>query len=117
MTAAGVATRTAISPSDPSWDWAVSAAAPFDIDNQSLAAFLRWAARESGRPLVYASPEVQALAESIRLRGSIAGLDLNTALAVTLSTTQLRRVAANDAAIAIAREGEVDSTLPSRLTP
>ena len=119
MTAAGVVSRATIAPTDPSWAWAAAAAPAFDIDNQPLAAFLHWASRESGRPLVYASGEAQALAQTVRLRGSIAGLDLDTALAATLSTTELRRIQTDDGSIGIAVQrgsNPIDSTSAERPT-
>ena len=46
--------RTTITPNDPRWQWASQAAPLFEIDNQTLAAFLDWVARETGRTIVYA---------------------------------------------------------------
>lgn len=87
----GELTRSTLAATDPHWQWALQAAPTFDIDNQSLAAFLQWIARETGRHVVYSTPQAEAAASGVKLRGSIAGLDADAALTAVLSTTQLRR--------------------------
>jgi ferric-dicitrate binding protein FerR (iron transport regulator) len=57
----------------------------FDINDHTLAMFLEWVARETGRKVVYASSQAQSVASGLKLRGSIAGLDPNTALDAVLS--------------------------------
>lgn len=91
MNASGEVTRSALPSTDPQWQWTLAAAPTFDIDNQTLSAFLQWIARETGRRVVYSSPQAAAAAAEVKLRGSIAGLDADAALAAVLSTTQLRR--------------------------
>lgn len=91
LSANGEVTRSTLTPTDPQWQWTLQAAPLFDIDNQTLSAFLQWIARETGRRVVYASPQAEAAAGEVKLRGSIAGLDADAALAAVLSTTQLRR--------------------------
>jgi len=91
ISAAGRIERDAISAQDPFWDWAESASPVFAIDNRTLAEFLEWAARETGRRVVYASQAAQDAAETLRLRGSIEGLDPETALSAVLSTTEFKR--------------------------
>jgi ferric-dicitrate binding protein FerR (iron transport regulator) len=93
--------RSAIAANDPRWQWAAQAAPLFEIDNQTLAAFLDWVARETGRTIVYATPQAQLTAEAVRLHGSIAGLDPDAALAAVLSTTELRRYQTQDDVIGI----------------
>jgi ferric-dicitrate binding protein FerR (iron transport regulator) len=112
----GGLTRSALAAVDPHWQWALQAAPDFDIDNQTLAAFLQWIARETGRHITYSSREAEAAASTVKLRGSIAGLDADAALAAVLSTTQLRRYRTGDAEIGI-EIAPIDSTLPSRPTP
>lgn len=102
VTAQGQVTRAPISPYDPQWQWVTQSGPRFDINDQTLAAFLSWVARETGQRLVYASPEAEAAARAVRLRGSIEGLDLETALATVLSTTRLHRYKAEPDAINIA---------------
>jgi ferric-dicitrate binding protein FerR (iron transport regulator) len=91
LSATGEVTRSTLAATDPQWQWALEAAPVFDIDNQTLASFLQWIARETGRRVVYSSPRAEAAAAEVKLRGSIAGLDADAALAAVLSTTELRR--------------------------
>lgn len=91
VTARGETTREQISSQDPQWQWATKTGPRFDINNATLAAFLTWLARESGRHVVYASAQAEAAARAVTLRGSIEGLDLDAALTIVLSTTTLRR--------------------------
>jgi ferric-dicitrate binding protein FerR (iron transport regulator) len=87
----GELTRSMLAATDPYWLWTLQAAPSFDIENQSLAAFLQWIARETGRQVVYSSPQAENAAAGVKLRGSIEGLDADAALVAVLSTTQLRR--------------------------
>lgn len=88
---AGEVERQAISAQDPEWNWAEETTPPFAINDRTLADFLDWVARETGRQIIYASPEAQSIARSLKLRGSIEGLDPETALAAVLSTTEFVR--------------------------
>lgn len=98
----GQLTRGTLSADDPSWTWAMQIAPPFEIQDQPLTAFLEWTARETGRTLEYASPSVEAAARDLRLRGSIAELTPETALAAVLSTTQFERTESDNNLIRIA---------------
>ncbi len=111
----GEITRAPISGQDASWSWAAQAAPRFDIENQTLAAFLEWLARETGRRVAYASPQAETAARTLRLRGSIEGLDLETALGAVLSTTQLRRYETGPDAIGITM-APIDSATGTRPT-
>ncbi len=86
----GAISRTALSPHDMSWQWATRMAPMFAIDRQPLASFLNWIARETGKELVYDSPEAQTRAEQLILRGSVDDLAPEQALAAVLATTPLR---------------------------
>lgn len=83
--------RGRVSSTDEQWRWASDVAPTFVIDNETLAAFLDWVARETGRALVYESASAEAFASSEILHGSIEGLAPDAALAAVLSTTSLRR--------------------------
>jgi ferric-dicitrate binding protein FerR (iron transport regulator) len=98
----GQLTRATLSADDPSWAWTMQIAPPFEIQDQPLTAFLEWSARETGRTLQYASPSVEAAARDLRLRGSIANLTPEAALAAVLSTTQFERTESDDNLIRIA---------------
>jgi ferric-dicitrate binding protein FerR (iron transport regulator) len=87
----GELTRSMLSATDPYWRWTLQAAPAFDIENQSLSEFLQWIARETGRQVTYSTPQAEAAAANVKLRGSIAGLDPDAALIAVLSTTQFRR--------------------------
>jgi hypothetical protein len=87
---------------DPSWRWAAHTAPLFDINERTFASFAEWVARETGRKVVYASNDAQRTANQVTLRGSIAGLDPDTALSAVLSTTQLRRYETKEELIGIA---------------
>ncbi len=102
VTPRGRIVRSAVSANDAAWQWAAHAAPLFDINEQTLAVFADWVARETGRKVVYESDAAQSAASELKLRGSIAGLDPDTALNAVLSTTQLRRYRTKDELIGIA---------------
>jgi hypothetical protein len=88
----GGVTRSALPPSASDWDWVASVVPPFDIQGRSVDSFLAWAARETGRLVVYASPQAESDARRILLSGTIEGLTPDQALDAALSTTSLRCV-------------------------
>ena len=67
------------------WRWAEAGAPPFAIEGRSLDEFLAWAARETGRNLVYASADAARESEQTRLKGSVAGLSPEAAVAAVLA--------------------------------
>lgn len=86
----GSVQRHRIAPTDEHWRWVTAIAPAFTLENAPLAAFLEWAARETGRKLAYESPQAEALAASFKLHGSIDGLSPEAALTAVLATTPLR---------------------------
>jgi ferric-dicitrate binding protein FerR (iron transport regulator) len=88
--ARGEVSRTQISPQDSHWQWATDIAPVFDIEHQSLARFLDWVARETGKRIAYATPEIRQRAEQMILRGSISNLPPTQALAAVLATTPFK---------------------------
>jgi ferric-dicitrate binding protein FerR (iron transport regulator) len=102
VTPRGEIVRSTVLAHDPSWRWAARTAPLFDINEHTFATFAEWVGRETGRKVVYASNEAQRTANEVTLRGSIAGLDPDTALSAVLSTTQLRRYETKDELIGIA---------------
>jgi ferric-dicitrate binding protein FerR (iron transport regulator) len=102
VTPSGQIVRSTVAAHDPAWRWAAHTAPQFDINERTLATFLDWVSRETGRKVVYASDAARSAASDVRLRGSIAGLDPDTALGAVLSTTQLRRYETKDELIGIA---------------
>jgi hypothetical protein len=85
--AQGQLSRAAISPLDASWLWALQSAPSFDIENQSLVKFLEWVARETGKTIRYATPEVRRQAEELILRGSVNTLNPEQAFKAVMTTT------------------------------
>ena len=102
VTPRGEIVRSTVAAHDPVWQWAAHAAPLFDINDRALTEFLDWVSRETGRKVVYASDAARSTASDVKLRGSIAGLDPDTALNAVLSTTQLQRVQTKDESIGIA---------------
>lgn len=81
---------------DAYWDWAISLAPEFDIENKSLLDFLRWASRETGRELLFATNEVRLAAMRVDLHGSVAGVSPLEAVELVLAgTTFLYRIEAD----------------------
>lgn len=87
--AAGGVERGVIDKRDPRWDWITDVTPPFAIEDRKLSEFLAWVCRETGRDLVFATPQAQASADGIILRGSVAGLAPDDALAAVMATTNL----------------------------
>jgi ferric-dicitrate binding protein FerR (iron transport regulator) len=101
INAAGQIERDAISAQHPDWNWAEATSPPFAIDDRTIAEFLEWVGRETGRRIAYASPEAQRVAGTVRLRGSIEGLGPDTALSAVLSTTEFETYESGDGLIGV----------------
>src|SRR5262245_8259872 len=71
------------------WAWVVRAAPAFQVEGQTLAAFLDWVTRESGRRVEFSSDELRRTASGTILHGSIEGLTPEDALEVILPTCGL----------------------------
>jgi ferric-dicitrate binding protein FerR (iron transport regulator) len=106
VTPRGQIVRSTLPAHDPAWQWAAHTAPLFDINDQTFAVFADWVARETGRKVVYESSAAQNAANGLKLRGSIVGLDPDTALNAVLSTTQFRRYQTEDELIGIALAGD-----------
>ena len=70
----GDLSRGTIPRRDPRWNWIGDVTPPFAIEQRRLTDFLAWVCRETGRDLRFASPQVEAAAGQVVLRGSVAGL-------------------------------------------
>jgi len=81
-----------VTPYDDSWQWATMLAPEYDNASQSLLEFLKWAARETGRTLVFSSDEVRMATMRSEWFGSIKGFTPDEALASILATTQFAYV-------------------------
>lgn len=84
----GSTRRRAIATWGDQWQWTQFAAPGFVADGRSVAEFLDWVSRESGRPISYASPEAERLARQTRLRGRIE-LEPIAALGAILQSSDL----------------------------
>jgi hypothetical protein len=76
-----------ISANDESWDWAVSLAPGFEIEDKSLLDFLKWAARETGRELIFSNDDLRIAAMKATLHGSVSDFTPEQATEAVLSTT------------------------------
>ncbi|MBP9591019.1 MAG: FecR domain-containing protein [Steroidobacteraceae bacterium] len=84
--------RERLDPHGAAWTWVGTVTPPFSIEGRSVEDFLAWAGRETGRQIVYASPEAEARARSVTLRGTVEGLTPDEAVAAVLATTTLEPV-------------------------
>lgn len=82
--------RSALAPNAPEWNWLATVTPPFTLEGRSVEDFLEWAARETGRAVVFASPNAAERAQGITLSGTVEGLTPDEAVMAVLSTTSLR---------------------------
>jgi len=87
---AGRIERSALAPNAPEWNWLATVTPPFTLEGRSVEDFLEWAARETGRAVVFASPDAAERARAVTLSGTVEGLTPDEAVAAVLSTTSLR---------------------------
>jgi len=85
----GAVSRGNLDRRDPRWNWIAEVTPPYAIEDRRLAEFLAWVCRETGRELTFATQDAEAIAQSIVLRGSVAGLSPDEALAAVMATTNL----------------------------
>jgi ferric-dicitrate binding protein FerR (iron transport regulator) len=82
--------RRAFAATDSAWNWITSAAPPFAIEGQTLAAFIAWIETEGGWQVRFATSALARRFEPIVLHGSIEGLAPLDALDVVLPASGLR---------------------------
>lgn len=82
----GTVDRASIPAYGDGWRWAEAVAPQFAIEGRSLDEFLAWAARETGRTVVYVSAEAAREAEGTQLKGSVAGLSPEAAVAAVMAS-------------------------------
>jgi hypothetical protein len=95
--------RQAIAPFDPQWDWIGVLAQPPKIEGLPLQAFLAWVARETGRPLRYASREHELASSRVILHGSVQDLPPLQALEVVLASTDFSYTIQPEGTIVVAQ--------------
>lgn len=79
-----------VRPHDAYWDWVAELAPVYDLENRSLLEFLRWAARETGRELVFEDDELRMAAMRTDLHGSVDDITPVEAVKAVMSTTSFR---------------------------
>ena len=90
LTVSGSAvTRGTVSPTASQWDWIAGVTPPYSIEGRTVAEFLAWAGRETGRSVVFATPADATLAERVTLSGTVEGLPPRQAVDAVLATTSL----------------------------
>jgi len=93
----GGVSRSVIAATDPEWQWAEAMAEAPEIDGRPATELFTWVARETGRRLRYASPEVEQRAATVILHGNIRHLAPLAALDAMLATTDLDYMLIGDA--------------------
>jgi len=82
--------RAPLAPTAADWSWVADVTPPFSIEGRSVEDFLVWAARETGRTIVYTSSDAARQARSVTLSGTVEGLTPDEAVQAVLSTTSLQ---------------------------
>jgi len=82
----GAVSRSQLAVYGEPWRWAESVAPEFAIEGRSLDEFLTWAGRETGRKIVYTSADAAREAETTQLKGSVAGLAPEAAVAAVFAS-------------------------------
>lgn len=88
--------RTALAGNAAEWKWVSDVTPPYSIEGRSVSEFLAWAARETGRKVVYASPAAERQAREVTLSGTVEDLAPDQAVAAVLATTSLTPAVAGD---------------------
>jgi ferric-dicitrate binding protein FerR (iron transport regulator) len=97
----GSVQRAAIAVDDASWEWVQLVVRTPDIEDRPLSELLEWVARETGRPIRYESPSVQALTRSTILHGSVRNLAPLPAIQTVLATTDLDLAILDDGSLLV----------------
>jgi ferric-dicitrate binding protein FerR (iron transport regulator) len=86
----GNVARRAIVATDEAWSWSLGIAPPFDINGETLGAYLDWLARETHWEIRFADPSLESLrGETLGSTGSI-DLPPDRAFADVLRSASLR---------------------------
>lgn len=101
VSAAGTVERSVIPVSGASWEWVQLVSRAPEIENRPLTELLDWAARETGRPVLYESSDVQAQAQATILHGSVRNLTPLPALQAVLATTDLELAILDDGSLLV----------------
>lgn len=96
--------RARITSDHPDWEWVQVVAPAAYAEDQPLSRLLEWVARETGRQIHFARPELAELADSTILHGSAQRLMPMEALAVMLQTTDFQYLVTGGSEILIDAE-------------
>jgi ferric-dicitrate binding protein FerR (iron transport regulator) len=86
------------------WEWTVRAAAPPQFDGRTLAEFLTWVTRESGRAVRFADPVLERSASLAIIHGSVDGFSVDDALDIVLPSCGLMHRIDADTIVILAAE-------------
>jgi len=78
--------RSRVPSHGPHWDWVQRIAPSFELEGESLAGFLDWVSRETGRPIRFDDDRLAHESPAVKLHGSIEGLSPEEALSAVLPT-------------------------------
>ncbi len=84
----GEVDRSIVPIAGPEWAWVLDVAPIPEVEEQSLGAYLDWLSRETGRPVRYAEPELEAFANET-IYGDIRRLTAEQSLGVVLASRGL----------------------------
>jgi hypothetical protein len=79
-----------VSSTDEAWAWATEIAPGFDLENKFLFDFLEWAARETGKELVFANDDTLNQVKATTLIGDLRGFTPFEAIDLVITTTSFR---------------------------
>lgn len=82
--------RGAILAHGPDWQWTQEIAPVFDLEGSTLAEFLVWASRETGRRVEYEDLAIRVGSGDVELHGDLEAMSPEQALAAVLPTCGLR---------------------------
>lgn len=71
------------------WEWAERIAPPFDTDGRTVGEFLVWFAAQTGRSVVFATPDAEQAARAATVNGTIDFEPLQTRLSAVLAIADL----------------------------
>ena len=81
--------RSTVPPDHPDWQWASTCAPAFELDGATLPEFLKWAAREQGLKVEFASAATREAISGVKLHGNMQGMTPQEALDSVLPASGL----------------------------
>ncbi len=84
LQADGSVARSVASAEGSAWSWTQQVAPEYRLEGRTLASYLAWVSRETGLPVRFADPALEAMANRTVLHGTIAGLTPEESLIVVL---------------------------------